>query len=159
MSRDLLAPMEYDDDDLAPKEVPVRLGKKDYVLVEAGCEAARLFRNAATRGARLMKDKSVLVGEVGDAEIVLLGECLCERFPGGALRPVGAAFVRQSIKAEVAKDLFKRAKALGGLSEDVADEDVADRIEELGEELAALKDRQARLVGGRPTAAEEAAKN
>lgn len=138
-----LAPMEYTEDDLAPAEVPVKYGKKELVLREATAEAARLFRNSATRGARLMDDKSVILSEVGEAEITLLANCLFEKFKGGD-RPVGASFVRGML-SHIARELFDRAKKISRLDEEPSEAELDKQITE----LTALRDKKQKAVKGK----------
>jgi hypothetical protein len=43
-------------DDLAPREVPVRLGKQEYILAEASAGAAAAYDNRKMKGATLGED-------------------------------------------------------------------------------------------------------
>jgi hypothetical protein len=115
-NENLSDPIAYDDEDLIPKRVLVRLGKREFVLIEAGAEAARLYRNALVKGVKIgANGKATEAGSIADTELVLVQNCLFEVItqPNGAKRegPVNSTWLRQ-LPDRIINRLYLRAKAI-----------------------------------------------
>lgn len=68
---------KFDFDSLELAEVPVKYRGTEYTLQEASGRAAKEYRNARIRGARLGPDGSVVsMGDVGTVEPLLVSLCL-----------------------------------------------------------------------------------
>src|SRR5215469_680837 len=67
--------------DPTPLTETVKIGSTTYILREADENAARIFRNAAVRGAKMHDGKVVGVDGVGDIQSLLLSLCLFETLP------------------------------------------------------------------------------
>lgn len=117
-------------DDLAPIEVPVKLGDKRYILREASADATAKYRNAVMKGASVDKTTGkILPGEMASAEPIAVASCLLEVFdPNKPPRPVLLTTVL-GWKGSVVAKLFDRLKAI---SPDLVrtEEDEKERIEE-----------------------------
>jgi len=142
-------------EDLAPIEVPVRMGGKRYVLVEASEDAACKYRNHTTGCARFENGRMVgLSGPIADVEPLLVSLCLFELYDHQGetrRRPVTLNQVK-GWPARVVRPLFERAKEIGGLQEE--DDPTA-----LRRRIAADRQRLAALESGEAETAEGAAKN
>jgi hypothetical protein len=121
---DLTAPMVYDDSEL--KEVPISIGRGDkakaYILRQPTAEVARKYRNTAIRAARMSDGKLVGIDGAADVEIMLVSECLHELNAEGQVLRLAPVGVIRALPAPIVRDLFDRAKALGRLDEQPADE-------------------------------------
>jgi hypothetical protein len=107
------------------QEVPVQIAGKSYTLREANGEAARRYRNALLRSAKLGPDgKPVSLDGMADAEMIL-----------------------GSWPANVIKKLFNKAYAMSDLKEGEEDtiEGLKKRKERLEKELAETKVKLAKL--------------
>src|SRR5215475_1087381 len=124
-------------------EVPVKIGTTHYVLREADENAARVFRNAAVRGAKMNDGKVVGIDGVGDIQSLLLSLCLFEKLPTGEPKniPVLLQVVR-SWPSRIVKPLFDKAKEISQLDEKPATVDsVKKQIADLTMQLQALERR------------------
>jgi hypothetical protein len=104
-------------DDLTPIEVPVTLAGKKYRLREASGATAIKWRNAMTKGLKMVDGKLSGIEGVGDLDLLLLTLCLFEVKDDGTL---GAAISNQaagSIKYSVFKKLVAEAKRISDLEE------------------------------------------
>lgn len=63
-------------DTLEPARCPVTLGDEKYVLKEALGEAAKKYKNASARSARMSDGKVTHVENLADAEYLLISLCL-----------------------------------------------------------------------------------
>ena len=71
-----LSEMVFDEADLTPVEVHVKVKGDPYVLREAGAGAAIAYNNAKMRAAKMEDGKLSGFDGVFEADIVLLGKCL-----------------------------------------------------------------------------------
>jgi predicted ribosome quality control (RQC) complex YloA/Tae2 family protein len=125
------------------QEVPVQIAGKHYTLREASGEAARRYRNALLRSAKLGPDgKPVSLDGMADAEMILVNECLIDR--SGRKTPIQ---VLGSWPANVIKKLFNKAYAMSDLKEGEEDtiEGLRKRKERLEKELDETKAKLAKL--------------
>jgi hypothetical protein len=125
------------------QEVPVQIAGKNYTLREANGEAARRYRNALLRSAKLGPDgKPVSLDGMADAEMILVNECLIDK--SGRKTPIQ---VLGSWPANVIKKLFNKAYAMSDLKEGEEDtiEGLRKRKERLEKELEETKAKLAKL--------------
>jgi hypothetical protein len=125
------------------QEVPVQIAGKHYTLREANGEAARRYRNALLRAAKLGPDgKPVSIDGMADAEMILVNECLIDK--SGRKTPIQ---VLGSWPASIIKKLFNKAYAMSDLKEGEEDtiEGLKKRKERLEKELAETKAKLAKL--------------
>lgn len=137
-------------EDLAPCEIPVRIGQKHYVLREASADAAAKFRSAASRAARFNEEgKLTHVEGLGETELVLVANCLA--FPDDA-NPKTAKVNRDGVpflvginhirtwKEAIVKQLFDKAKEISpALEEKETIEAIEKRMAKDAKKLADLK--------------------
>lgn len=137
---DLNAPIIFES--LEPIEVPVRLGKVDYVLREISGGDAAKFRNQALKYARYDPSGRITqAGDIGNLEPFLVSLCLWKLEPDGKKERVPEIVVR-GWKASIVSALFARAKAISRLDEDREEEtvdSVTKKIDELQRKLALLR--------------------
>ena len=88
-------------------EVPVKIGTTHYVLREADENAARVFRNAAVRGAKMSDGKVIGIDGVGDIQSLLVALCLFEKLQDGTIKNVPVPL--QVVRAMPGIACFKRA--------------------------------------------------
>jgi hypothetical protein len=125
------------------QEVPVQIAGKHYTLREANGEAARRYRNALLRSAKLGPDgKPVSLDGMADAEMILVNECLIDK--SGRKTPIQ---VLGSWPASVVKRLFNKVYSISDLREGEEDtiEGLRKRKERLEKELAETKAKLAKL--------------
>jgi hypothetical protein len=125
------------------RQVPVQVGRQEYVLREANGAGARAYRNAMLRGAKLGPDgKPVSIESMADGELVLVQHCLVDRqgrqlhmqvLAGWPSRVLKALFQ----KAQEISDLVERDDSEGGLVK--REEVLARELEEVRGKLAALR--------------------
>lgn len=127
-------------DDVALREVPVKVGGKPYVLKEASAEAVRKYRNAQLRATRVDKDgRPVGLGDMADVELLLVNQCLFD----ASGRQV-ALQVLSSWPGRIVKALFQRAQDISELRErDDTEEALTKQLEETQERLARVREAKA----------------
>lgn len=102
----------FSEDDLKLKEIPVTLGKGQYVLREADEHAAVTYRNFVMKNMKMEDGKFSGTGAgLADGEPQLVGACL---FPSGGGAAVGDKFVR-GLPARIVKPLFDWVQEVSGL--------------------------------------------
>jgi hypothetical protein len=125
------------------RQVPVQVGRQEYILREANGAGARAYRNAMLRGARLGPDgKPVSIEGMADGELVLVQHCLVDKqgrqlhmqvLAGWPSRVLKALFQ----KAQEISDLVERDDSEGGLVK--REETLAKELTEVRGKLAALR--------------------
>ena len=91
---------------------------KQYVLREAGAEAARLWRAAVFRCTKPGVDGKVTITEgLADTDSLLVSHCLFEKNGDGKETPVKLADVRLRFPARVLERLFALVQKESGLEE------------------------------------------
>lgn len=115
--------------DLEPKQIPVRRRGKEYWLREASEDAARKYRNACVRGARMQDGKVVSIDGVGDVQSVLVAACLTEQ---GTNRTLTVEELR-TWSARHVKQMFDWVKDVSLLDEE------PESLEVLGKRLGELQ--------------------
>jgi hypothetical protein len=119
----LLEPIIFED--ITPIEVPVTYGAKSYILKEAGEGAACRFRDAVLRAHRLKDGKLTGMEGIPHVEPLLVSMCLYERVNGAKGQQSHDVLVSLATintwKPQFVSKLFKRAKEISGLNEDVED--------------------------------------
>jgi hypothetical protein len=125
------------------RQVPVQVGRQEYVLREANGAGARAYRNAMLRGARLGPDgKPVSIEGMADGELVLVQHCLVDKqgrqlhmqvLAGWPSRVLKALFQ----KAQEISDLVERDDSEGGLVK--REGALAKELEEVRGKLTALR--------------------
>lgn len=106
---------DFDFDSIKIRKVPVRLGGKRYLLVEASEETACLYRDATIRAGKLGPDGRVShMDGLARAEPLLVARCLFEDKDGEPGKQVAEQFVLD-LPARVVKPLFEKAKEISGL--------------------------------------------
>ena len=102
-------------DDLTPIEIPVSIGGKKFLLREATEDAAVKYRNKLAAAGRMVDGKVVGIGDIADAEPLLVSLCLLELYevngpdglPQQRERPVLLSTVR-GWPAKVVKAIFDK---------------------------------------------------
>ena len=110
-------------DDLAPKEITVRIGSQEYKLMEPSEAAASRWRNALLAAAKVGPDgKIVGMGNYADTSVLLVSSCLFKKSkavdPEGRPQyvPVGVQELKTWPARHMTK-LFEKCKELGELNE------------------------------------------
>jgi hypothetical protein len=129
-------------DSLVPITVPVKLGEKDFVLVEASEEASMKYRDKMTTGMTFVdgKPNSMPTGAI-EAEAALVAGCLFECYTDKGEtkhRPVSLPYVLK-LPRRIVRDLFDRAKEISGIDVDSV-EVIEKQIARLTEQLARIKE-------------------
>lgn len=110
-------------EDLAPIEVPIRIGKDRYILREATADAARKWRNSIMSSTTVVDGKVTAVGNLADSEAYLLSMCLYPVRPDthGTVsnKPVHISTIL-SWPNRIVRPLFERAKVISGLEEETS---------------------------------------
>lgn len=131
----LLAPMEYED--MQRREVPVRIGSRHYILLEAMAGDIINYKNLVARSTRVdPKRGSAVVEGYADAEIYLLGLCLQE-VVDGKRRRVPGDYIR-TWRNEIQQDLWERLQRLSGMTEDDTVEGLLEQRADIDARLRAL---------------------
>jgi hypothetical protein len=148
-----LSPIIFDD--LAPIEIPVTMGKKQYILREASEAVAAKWRNHNMQGIRVVGGKVAGMDGVGDTQALLVSLCLCETDENGAVLTikVGNEEIPKTVPlAEVRRwhsrivgPLFDRAKAISKLDEQETEETLVEKIGRLQEQLTEMRERKVAL--------------
>lgn len=109
-------------DSLVPREVPVTIGPKKYVLREATGDVVCRYRNSIMAATRLGPEgrPQQLTG-LADTEPYLISMCLFEVTDGGE-KPVTGSLIR-SWPSRVQRALFKRVREISDLEAGDTDED------------------------------------
>lgn len=101
--------------DLTPREVPVTIGKEQYLLVEATEDVACKFRNASLNNMKVDDGKIVGMSGVADVEPLLVSMCLLKNV-GNSMVPVDISTVR-AWPSRIVKKLFETIKEISELGE------------------------------------------
>lgn len=142
--------LNFDDGDLGPREVPFKLGSKDYVAREASAGGAATYRSAVLATHHMEDGKLVRLENTGDLEPLLVSLCVfrvqtkyacscgngvdCKRHPRVPLPVV------RDWPSSTTKRLFEVIKEISpGLEERDTVEAIERRIKRDQEKLAALK--------------------
>jgi hypothetical protein len=140
-------------DSLEPKEIPVTLAGKSYVLREASEGAASARQSAISASMKFGPDGNPtgVVGNIGDADAVLLAHCLYEADEDGKIRllPNGDPDPRYLVPAQkirgwlsrVTKPLIAKLKEISDLGESEKDtpESIDEKIMRLREQRVKLE--------------------
>lgn len=147
---DVLDPMVFDT--LEPVHIQVTIGKQRYYAVEASEAGAVAYRRASMMGARMEGD-SVFVGDVAEAEPVLVSQCLYRANAEGNL-PLVDGRLDDSYRVPldqvkrwshaIVGPLFDRIKTISKL--DVAEE----TVEAIDKQIAKLQRKRQKLLEKRP---------
>lgn len=145
-------------EDLEPRSVDVRLGKKLYRLREADQATVMKWKNIQAKGARLKEGKLVSMEGFGEREAILVCLCLFEVTEQGE-KPVTRQFI-DGLRSKIVSDLFQTVKKMSELVEpgdspedDMTAEELTNRIDELIERLDKKRQTKEQL------SPEETAKN
>lgn len=137
-------------DDIAPVEIPVRVGNARLILREASGDAAARYRNAVLKATRLNADgKPSFVDGLADTEALLISRCLYYADDNGNLRltPAGTPDPRYLVALETIRNwpyrvqeaLFDKAREISGLDRRESADDIAKRMERDQQRLDALR--------------------
>ncbi len=127
-------------DDILPQEVPVRIGKKDYVLREPMGDVAAKYRNAVTNCTKMEDGNVVGLRGFGDIQPYLVSLCLFEVLADGTVKNVSVALADvRGWPNRIISDLFDRAEAMGGLEPKQDEAALAKQIAKLQRKLDKLR--------------------
>lgn len=133
-------------DDLTPIEIPVSIGKKSYTLREASAGAACRYRNFMLSCGKLGPDgKPISLGDMQDAEPLLVSLCLFESNEDGKEIPVSLPAVR-SWRHRIVSDLYRKAKEISGLDRPDTEDELVKQIDLLQKQLDELRAGKAESV-------------
>ena len=138
--QDLYTPIDFSE--LRIFNVPVTIGTEKYILNEATGEVYAKYRNASVKSARLSdKGKVVGIGDVADADYVLLAACM-ERVTDSGNVAMTIAEVK-AWPSRVSIKLIDRIKAISGI------DDEEDTVESLEEQIKDLQEKLAEMRQGK----------
>lgn len=106
-------------DDIAPIEIPVRIGDKSYILREATGEDARQWRNLNMKAAKFTSDGKVASMEgMADGQYFLVHRCIFSTNGDGKRsdNPIPLVMIK-SWPERIIKSLFQKAKEISDLEE------------------------------------------
>ena len=124
-------------DSLELSEIPVTIGDKKYVLVEASEDAACQFRNATMAGTQMRGRKVTKLGTMANAAPGLVSRCLFEDDGVGRKAVPVATIYRWP--ARIIKQLFEWIKKNSDLEEDETLESLREEQAEIAEKIADLE--------------------
>lgn len=133
-------------EDLAPVEVPVKIGNRNYILKEANQEVAKNYRNTLMKATKFGPN-GMPIGSDGlaDAEAVLVAGCLFESYgtpEQPRIRPVTLSTIL-GWKPKIVGPLFERAQAISGLRDQLTEETLQGQIDKLQAAQKALQEQKA----------------
>lgn len=140
-TEDLLAPIE---DEVGPREVPIKYCGKEYVLREAVGAAVKEFRATQIDNIKVDPDTRKPQGfrsGVLDAQYKLASRCLFER-ESNAPVPVAALL---TWKDSFFQKVFERLKRLSDLDREEDTDSIKEKIADLQRNLEARETEEARL--------------
>lgn len=127
--------MDFDFDDLEPKEFSFKYQGRELVLREATADTAVKYRNAIMKSTKLGVDGApTSVDGIASADLVLLAGCLHERLPDGKLGSLHISFV-QGLLNRAFKPLVEKAKEISGMEEKETEESLAKAVAKAQERL------------------------
>lgn len=130
---------------LEPRQVDVTIEGRAHLLKEASEAASVRWRNAQVGSARIGADGKInRIGDIADAEPLLLSDCLFEKSGEGVnppLKPVPVATIR-SWPSRVVKPLVEWVMRSSGLEERETKETLEKRLAEVQEKLASIKEEE-----------------
>lgn len=131
--------------DAKPREVPVSIEGRSYVLVEATEEDVTLYENTGARGLKFSnRGKLSGVDRASDARAVLLAACLKEVRSDGTHGAVAEAFIR-GLPSRITKPIFTVLKEMSGIDDNREEEDpesergLIEKIDDLQAQLDKLQ--------------------
>jgi hypothetical protein len=134
-------PMDFSND-AEPIVIPVKIGKKNYVLKEASEDAVTKYRAAQSRGGFVEENGRFAIPEgASEAESVLVAACLYEVYQHEGEdkeRPVILSQVR-AWKHSIVRQLFDRVREISNLEQPKDAAVIEKEIAKLHEKLAKLK--------------------
>jgi len=133
--------MEFDFDDLALIEVPVKIAGKEYLLREASGEDARIYNNARMQGVQMEGEKILSLPEdSAGIPSLLVSRCLWETKDGKATVRVALNKVR-GFPSRIIGPLFEKAKEISGLEDDT-EETISKQMSELRKRLERIREQE-----------------
>jgi hypothetical protein len=151
---------EFVFDDITRKEAPVRVGGKQYVLLEANGDAAFRWRNACAKAAKMSSGKVVGVGDIADTEALLVSMCLYETDEKGMWRqmPDGSPDPKYQVPVQVIrswpyrciKPLFDWVRENSALEEKATREALMEQRDKIDDLLEALRNGEDPLKNSSP---------
>lgn len=124
---------------LEPITFPVKLGAKEYTLIEASESAASRYKNAALKGTKVTENadgsKHASVDGVSETEVLLVSLCLFEKTEGGGQKSVDLAFLK-NLPHRIIRPLFEKAEEISGLKRKETKEELRKRLKEIQDKLA-----------------------
>jgi hypothetical protein len=146
--------MDFDKDSLGLVQIPITFNGKRYWLVEAFGDAVAEYRNALMSGAKINtnadgKPKTMSMGSMADAALILVSKCLFGAADDGTIRT--DAFNNVDIRYRVPlstvrvwpnrvlEPLFDKVKQISGIDEADSVETLEKKIAELTRRLTVLK--------------------
>lgn len=121
-------------DDIAPVEIPVRVGSRSYILREASEAAASQYKNAQLKAMKLAESadgsKHSSIDGMAETEALLVSLCLFEKTENGGERTVPILEIKK-LPHRIIKPLFEKAEAISGLQNKETKEEIVKKIKEL----------------------------
>lgn len=146
---DPLSPLEFEE--MKRKEVPVKIGTREYILMEAMAGDVINYRNYMIRATRVdASKKTASVGDFAEADIYLISLCLVEITDRGN-RKVPVEILR-GWRNEVKNKLFTRLQQISDMLEE-------ETIEELLQQRSLIDEKLLKLGYKFPELSEELLKD
>lgn len=148
-------------DDLSPQAFEFHYRGHDYVLKEPSESAALAFRQAQLKNAKMVDGKVTTdIERIYDSQSLLVASCTFLKTKdkeGKEVEQPAKVEVVRGFSSKVVRDLFDRAREMGGLNEDDSEEGLTKqisaletRLQRLRESKAAPKNEQAAGTGTSP---------
>ncbi len=142
--------------DLEMVEIPVKIGKEDYILREASESAVCKYRNALLKATKLGPDgKLASIDGMADVEPLLVSLCLYEKYDHKGEKKERLVNIQKILawKSSIVKDLFANCKKISEIDDDETAESLNKQMEELKEKMEKLKEKEDKVKNeSEPTA-------
>lgn len=150
---DLLSEMLFTDLECA--KIPVTIGKSKYIMTEASVAAVNKFKSKSLEGMKFENGKPVNITGVGDAETLLLSQCLYNADENGQLRmtkPVNDSSQEpdrrylvplqriQNWPNQIQEKLVARLKSISNLGEEENEATLTKQMDEIVKKLQVLRE-------------------
>lgn len=137
------------DDDLAPKQIPIRVYRVEYIVIEAPVDAAIKYRNANSKSLKLDDGKITRLEGMADSEVLLTSMCCIKTNDDGTMKlgnnkqPVSTE--QQTIRTwrhATLKKVYNWIRENSDLVEGDTEEQLVKLIENATKKLAKIREGQ-----------------
>lgn len=134
--------LTFDEKDLAPIEIPVKLGNRNLVIVEAPEGLASKYQSAQMRSMKMIENadgsKTANITDITDTQALLLSFCLFEVTETGGRKTIPLDEIKR-LPHRIVQPLFEKAEEISGLKMKETEETLTKRLKDTQDKLTKIR--------------------